>query len=96
MSGYGVTPANLQQLVDIAKEAANNVTRELHTLEADLQATLKTWTGQAQSQYDIQQKKWNTAAQAMPRTLDVASGAAQSIHDVYVRTEQSNVNALGG
>lgn len=96
MSGYAVTPGSLQTLVDIAKEASNNVIKELRALEGDLLRTLSTWEGEAQKQYHIQQTKWNSAAEAMPKTLDVAANAAQNIHDVYVGTEKGNLNALGG
>jgi len=71
-------------------DAHSKIKAELIALEADLQASLKTWqTPTSKQQYELAKQRWNAAADTMPQSLQIASTSLDNITHAMNKTEDA-------
>lgn len=71
-------------------DANVRVKAELDRLHSDLQASLRLWqTPTSKAQYEARKKRWDTAANQMPASLEIASIALQNITRRMTTTEDA-------
>jgi uncharacterized protein YukE len=71
-------------------DAHSKIKTELGALEADLQASLKTWqTPTSKQQYELSKQRWNAAADTMPQSLQIASSSLDNITQRMNKTEDA-------
>jgi early secretory antigenic target protein ESAT-6 len=68
----------------------------LDDLEGQLRPMVNSWTGNAQSAYQMTKKQWDDAAQALGTILHGIGQAVQQAHDNYHSTESRNTGIWHG
>jgi 6 kDa early secretory antigenic target len=83
--------------VSRAQSDVSNSVARMNQQHADLRTFVTqltgTWEGKASSDYQVLQKRWDTAAQDLNAVLAEISQVLGQAHDGYRSTESANANA---
>jgi early secretory antigenic target protein ESAT-6 len=87
---------NFQTILTAQSDVANAVStidQQLNDLRQFLAPMIGEWDGQASGDYQVLQKRWDTAAADLNVVLGETRTLLDQIHQRYVMTERSNANA---
>jgi WXG100 family type VII secretion target len=88
-----VTFAALAEAAQQIQSTYNNLNTKLNDLESQLRPVVASWTGNASSDYQAQQQKWNAAQTDLNNVLQAIGKAVEAAHDAYTQTETTNATA---
>jgi len=72
--------------------AANNIYQELQDLQGYISPLVATWTGEASTNYQALQAKWNASATDLISVLHKIAQLLRTANDNYGATEKKNAN----
>jgi WXG100 family type VII secretion target len=76
--------------------AAGRMTSQLDDLKRYLAPMVSTWEGQAAQDYQMAQRKWDTAAADLNAVLAQIGVAVGAANDSYQQVERRNAGRWGG
>lgn len=85
-----VTFGAIATAVSDTSTTANQMNQQLDDLKRYLSPLVASWTGQAATDYQALQSKWDTSATALTQILQQISTTLQTSHDNYNTAEQTN------
>jgi early secretory antigenic target protein ESAT-6 len=74
---------------------ANQIDQQLDDLKAYLAPLVATWEGQASSEYQALQARWDTSAADLNTVLRDIAGALRTAHANYTSAESANASIWG-
>ena len=90
MSGFKVTPQQLDQLSGRTTTTASGIEGETRTLESALQPLFGAeWTGQAQAEFQRLWEEWHRNARGMNDALTGIAGLLRNAGASYQQAEES-------
>jgi len=99
MGAEGQVIVNAQVLDEGASDTdtvAGQIDSQLGDLKGYLAPLVASWTGEASSDYQALQQKWNTSADDLNTVLRQIAGALRTAAQSYVSGEQSNASMWQG
>jgi 6 kDa early secretory antigenic target len=94
-SGITVTFGTISQAQGDVANTVSRVDGQLNDLRQYLAPLVASWEGSASSDYQVLQKRWDTAAADMNQVLAQISQMLGQTHDSYRQTEQANAGMWG-
>jgi 6 kDa early secretory antigenic target len=95
MPGIAVTFGTIQQAQGDVANTVGRIDLQLGDLRSFLAPMVGTWEGGAAADYQVLQKRWDTAADDLNKVLSQISRLLGMSHDSYSSTETANANAWG-
>lgn len=99
MTADGQVLVNAQTLNEGASDTdtiAGQIEQQLGDLKGYLAPLVASWSGEAASDYQALQTKWNTSAEDLNAVLRQIAGALRAAADNYVSGEQANSSMWQG
>lgn len=90
MTEIRVTFAALEAAQSDVTGVATRMAGELEDLKRFLAPLVATWVGQAATDYQVEQRRWDTAATNLATVLGQIGVALASANESYRRVEQAN------
>jgi 6 kDa early secretory antigenic target len=90
-----VTFGAVQQASADASSTSASLNSQLADLKAYLAPLVASWQGQAATDYQAQQARWDSAQQGLNDVLGQISRAVGNAHDTYSQTEATNAGMWG-
>jgi 6 kDa early secretory antigenic target len=95
MSGITVTFATISQAQADVANTVNRIDGQLNDLRSYLAPMIGAWEGGASSDYQVLQKRWDSAAADLNTVLGQISRLLGTSHDGYRQTESANAGVWG-
>jgi WXG100 family type VII secretion target len=88
-----VTFAELANAAQTIQQTSNNLNSKLDELKQQLRPIVESWTGEAATNYQVQQQKWDQSQGDLNQVLLAIGKAVDAAHDAYSSTEKANAQA---